>query len=100
MVCGDFSKNKKPRLITAGATTKKLSYENKNFLSRMNGIARIQDINTQCKAKLQFPCLFSSNSIAQKNLLFFRCKVKKKMPLVQAAFSGKQFCCFYLSYDQ
>jgi len=26
--------NKKPRLITAGATTKKLSYENKNFLCR------------------------------------------------------------------
>jgi hypothetical protein len=25
---------KKPRLITAGATTKKLSYENKNFLCR------------------------------------------------------------------
>ena len=27
--------NKKPRLITAGATTKKLSYENKNFLYRI-----------------------------------------------------------------
>jgi len=26
--------NKKPRLITAGATTKKLSYENKNFFTR------------------------------------------------------------------
>ncbi|MCE7924227.1 MAG: hypothetical protein DYG98_14370 [Haliscomenobacteraceae bacterium CHB4] len=26
---------KKPRLITAGATTKKLSYENKNFFGRI-----------------------------------------------------------------
>jgi hypothetical protein len=33
--------NKKPRLIAAGATTKKLSYENKNFFCRSNDVARI-----------------------------------------------------------